>query len=93
MNGTGITYLPPRDLTEFKTQIPSRDELNRANLFLVSLPIYTDGSKMEESTWAGVFCPQLGMIYSFQLGRMPSVFLAKIFAIMKTAAFFIPYTT
>ncbi|XP_073837756.1 uncharacterized protein [Musca autumnalis] len=65
--------------------IPSRDDWNRSNTPLDGLAFYTDGSKMEEGTGAGVYCEMLSLEYTYRLDSNCSVFQAEIFAIWKAA--------
>lgn len=65
--------------------IPSRDKWNGANLPLISLSIYTDGSDMEEGVREGVFIEQIGMAVTYMMDGKCCVFQAEIFAIIKAA--------
>lgn len=66
-----------------KILIPSTYEWNGDNLPLIDLPMYTDGSKMEDGTEAEVFCEQQRMAYFYKLDGKYRVFQVQIFAIRK----------
>ena len=46
---------------------------------------YTDGSKMKDGTWAGVYGHSLKRRLSFSLGKYTTVFQAEIYAILASA--------
>ena len=43
---------------------------------------YKDGLKMDRNTGAGVYCPDEHLEYSWSLGNISTVFLAKVFTIL-----------
>ncbi|XP_055856174.1 uncharacterized protein LOC129919340 [Episyrphus balteatus] len=81
-------YIPP--LVDFNKKIsiliPERKGWDHNSLISKQgIPFYTDGSKMESGTGAGVFCKPLNIRESFRLPDDCSVFQAEIFAIEKAA--------
>jgi hypothetical protein len=46
---------------------------------------FTNGSKMEEGTWAGVYGQSVGRRLSFSLGRDVTFFQTEIYAILASA--------
>lgn len=72
----------------FDVVFPSR--LDWQSGWPISLPAremvkYTDGSKMEDGTGAGVFTPEPDSGTWFHLGKLPSVFQAETFAALAGA--------
>ena len=79
-------YIPPhRVFNDIKVEFPSRESWTNGSLPLPGLSIFTDGSKMEEGTGAGVYCRELGIRNSYKLNNDCSVFQAEILAITKAA--------
>ncbi|XP_058816871.1 uncharacterized protein K02A2.6-like [Topomyia yanbarensis] len=59
-------------------------EIGGSNILPGSINFYTDGSKMNDSTGAGVTGP--GLDVSIPMGRWTTVFLAEIYAILECAS-------
>ncbi|XP_058978632.1 uncharacterized protein LOC109613882 [Musca domestica] len=75
-------YILPRhsfDLLDIR--IPNRDIWSRGTPPFDGIAVYTDGSKMESGTGAGVYCESLSIRRSFRLNSDCSVFQAEIFAV------------
>ena len=68
----------------FSIKISSREdwECNRVQN-TQDIEIFTDGSKMETGTGAGIYCHSLQIEQSFRLPNDCSIFQAEIFAIHK----------
>lgn len=70
---------------DVRAEFPERDVWNNESLpFLQgSTTWYTDGSKIGNSTGAGIYCPALDVAQSVALGRYPTVFQAEVLAIQQ----------
>lgn len=80
----GITdYIIPSQNFDrnFKVSFPGRSEWEHGIPIPNSIPIYTDGSKMEHGVGSGVHSDFLEIDQSFKLPKNCSIFQAEIFAI------------
>ena len=72
--------------TNYAIQIPDRKSWNSNSIIQRNgVPIFTDGSKMENGVGAGVFSKALDLNQSYRLPDGCSVFQAEIFAVKKAA--------
>ncbi|XP_073822991.1 uncharacterized protein [Musca autumnalis] len=79
-------YISPQGNFEpIKVHKPHRDDWTRNCPPLDCIKIYTDGSKMESGTGAGVYSNSLNLRLSFKLKENCSVFRAEVFAVRKAA--------
>lgn len=69
----------------FSVIIPNREDWKHPENIIRGTPIFTDGSKMDKGTGAGVFSEALQISESYKLTSECSIFQAEIYAIMKAA--------
>lgn len=71
----------------FEIIIPTRQEWESGNVLrqLGNTTCYTDGSKMETGTGAGVYSGQLSLERTHSLGNYCSVFLSEVYAVLDCA--------
>ena len=68
----------------FETNVPNRSEWDNGRLPLAGdLAVFTDGSKMDEGTGAGIYCEEMGLKVSIPLGTSATVFQSETLAISK----------
>ena len=86
------TIIPVLSISQqFRVQIPSREEYKEPTVNDYEVVCYTDGSKINDNTGAGVVIKggprqeHLDHCESFHLGRNSTVFQAEVFAVSKTA--------
>lgn len=69
---------------KFELIIPDRSEwINNALPPNDDMVFYTDGSVMNESAGAGIFCDAINIELSLPLGAYPSISLAEVMAVIK----------
>ncbi|XP_073821296.1 uncharacterized protein [Musca autumnalis] len=79
-------YISPQmNFEQIVVHIPNREAWTHNTPPLDGIEVYTDGSKMENGTGAGVYSDILNLQLSFKLNKECSVFQAEIFAIKKAA--------
>lgn len=78
-----VDYMIPSQNFEknFKVIFPGRSEWEHGLPIPNSIPIYTDGSKMEHGVGSGVYSEFLEIDQSFKLPKDCSIFQAEIFAV------------
>lgn len=68
----------------FEAHIPERSEwANNEPPKEGDIVIYTDGSKTDEGTGAGIYCEELNYNISIPLGMMTTVFQSEVVAILE----------
>ncbi|XP_058987393.1 uncharacterized protein LOC131806753 [Musca domestica] len=72
-----LSFCPP------EIHIPDREAWSQNSPPFRGISVYTDGSKMECGTGAGVFCDTLNIRESYKLRNNCSVFQAEILAVKK----------
>ena len=72
----------------FEVLFPNREEWRSNSVIFQqnSQVWFTDGSKMNEYTGVGIYCPQTQKSLSLPLGRYPTVFQSETFGILSCTA-------
>ncbi|XP_073811046.1 uncharacterized protein [Musca autumnalis] len=79
-------YISPQlHFDDIEVRIPDREAWTHNSSPLPGIEVYTDGSKMEGGTGAGVYSDTLNLRISYKLSENCSVFQAEIFAVTKAA--------
>jgi ribonuclease HI len=66
----------------FETFFPDREEFSEGDVPVKGdVAIFTDGSKDEGGTGAGIWCEELGLNISIPLGKYPTVFQSEALAV------------
>ncbi|XP_073811921.1 uncharacterized protein [Musca autumnalis] len=79
-------YISPQlHFDEIDVRIPHREAWTHNSPPLLGIEVYTDGSKMEMGTGAGIYSDTLNLRLSYKLNERSSVFQAEIFAVKKAA--------